>query len=406
MQAATMDILRLTLLPGLGPILLRRAVETLGSPQAVLNASEAELRRVKGIGPDRVRAILPALGPSLQRAERELDRATALKASLLAYNDPGYPELLRSLPDAPPLLFVRGELDPARDRYPLGIVGSRKCTHYGIEQTERFSLALASSGITIVSGGALGIDTAAHRAALRARGRTVAVLGCGLANCYPPENRELFDQIVGAGGAVVSELPLDTPPAADNFPARNRIISGLSLGVLVIEAGLRSGALITARIAAEDHAREVFALPSRVDSSAALGSLELLKSGGAQLVTHPDDILQALESPARHLHNAAHADRFAALASMEDPGDHSSTDGPLFASASPAAPPPTRATPRDAGLSAQQTRILESLDSPQTVDELSSKLGLAPAALRADITVLEIKRRLSRHGSKFARIAQ
>ena len=397
----TRALLRLTLVPGFGPILIRRAIETLGSVDSVINASEAALRRVEGIGHDRARRAVAAIPATAQTADDELALAERLGVHLVGLHQPDYPPLLAQIPDAPPLLYVRGEIAPyAADRYPIGVVGSRSCTHYGLEQAERFAAALAQAGLTVISGGARGIDTAAHRAALRVNGRTIAVLGCGLAECYPPDNKDLFDRIADGHGAVVSELPLRTPPNADNFPARNRIISGLSLGVLVIEAGRRSGALITARLAAEDHGREVFALPSRVDSEAAHGSLDLLKSGGAAMATHPDDILQILESPARHLFFDTHQARYAptpraapdAEPSPSEPIDDLTEVGPAQ---------PTSV--RDATLSASQRAILDALTEPKSLDELSRGTGLGPAALRAEITVLEIKRRIRRRGSQFAR---
>ncbi|MBY0313272.1 MAG: DNA-processing protein DprA [Phycisphaerales bacterium] len=314
--------------------------------------------------------------------------------------------MLATIPNAPPILYVRGTLQHDQaDRYPIAIVGSRSCSHYAVEQAERFGLHLGQAGLTIVSGGARGVDTAAHRGALRGKGRTIAVLGCGLAECYPPENADLFDRIAaGSGGAgcIVSELPLRTPPNAENFPARNRIISGLSLGVLVVEAGKKSGALITVRMAVEEHGREAFALPARVDSAHAEGSLELLKSGGAQLVTHPDDILQSLESPARHLHAGTHEARYAVqqpseVADGTDPQAIKSpaSVAPLFASA----PPP----PRDVGLNETQRQILAALDTARTIDDLGQRLNLDVAKLRTEITMLELKRRVTRRGSSIER---
>jgi DNA processing protein len=390
-DSSARSLLRLTLAPGLGPILIRRAIEAFGSADAVLGATAASLRRVKGIGEVLARQIAAAIPETDRLADEELALAQSLGVDLLAIGSPAYPPLLAQTPDPPPLLYVRGQISPgALDRYPVAIVGSRSCTIYGREQSERFAEHLAGSGLTIVSGGARGIDAAAHRAALRAKGRTIAVLGCGLAECYPPENNELFHQIASGSGAVVSELPLRTPPNAENFPARNRIISGLSLGVLVIEAGRKSGALITARLAAEDHGREVFALPARVDSSAAEGSLELIKSGGAQMVTHPADILQALETPARHLFHGTHEHRYA----------RPETDGALFNSQQQAAPE----IPTNAGLTPSQSSILAALDAPRTLDQLAIELKLDAARLRADITMLEIRRRIARRGSKFERI--
>ena len=401
------DILRLTLAPGLGPILTRRCLDVFGTPDAVLRASAATLKlKVKGIG-DVLAAQIAAAFPSTDKlADDELSLAAALGVHIVAISTPEYPPLLAQIPDPPPILYIRGDLSPNLDRYPIAIVGSRTCTHYGREQADRFGFHMAGAGLTVVSGGARGIDTAAHKAALRAGGRTIAVLGCGLANCYPPDNQELFDQIAGRSGgdaagtckgAVISELPLRTPPNAENFPARNRIISGLSLGVLVVEAGLRSGALITSRVAAEDHGREVFALPARVDSSAAEGSLELLKKGGAQLVTHPDDIIQALESPARHLHAGTHAARYSVPALFDAT--------PATEDAAPIAPPVASAKSiRDAALTDTQQQILAALDKPLTIDELSGTLSIDVVKLRSDITMLEIRRRVARAGSRFARI--
>lgn len=400
------SILRLAMTQGMGPVLIRRSIEQFGSPEAVLAANESGLKRIKGIGVEKARAIVAGMRESERAAEDELGRAQRAGATLLPITNPDYPPLLRQIPDPPPILYVRGRLDPAdRDRYPVAIVGSRSCTHYGIEQAERFAGALAASGLTVVSGGARGIDTAAHRAALRMKGRTVAVLGCGLGHIYPPDNRDLFEQIVeGDGGAIVSELPMRTAPDAANFPARNRIISGLSLGVLVIEAGRGSGALITARVAVEDQGREVFAVPGRVDSAASMGCLDLLRAGGAELVIHPDDVIQSLETPARHLHQGTHGARYATgegLFSVDGrpmPGgsDPSGTRGQEESGGG-------RAVEVDSSLTDSQRAILAALESAKTFDELVRDTAIPAAMLRTDISLLEIKRRVKREGSKVAR---
>lgn len=388
------DLLRLTLTPGLGPVLIARLLAAFGAPEAALAASARDLERIKGIGAGKSVALIKGMKESASLVDAELELAQALGVRLVPFSDPAYPPLLRSIPDAPPLLYIRGRIDPAdADQYPVAIVGSRKATHYGIEQAQRFGGLLARSGLTIVSGGARGIDTAAHRGAIRSGGRTIAVLGCGLAGCYPPENAPLFDEIVRASGAVISELPLRTPPEADNFPARNRLISGLSLGVIVIEAGKRSGSLITARLAAEDHGREVMAVPGRVDSAASWGTHELLKSGGAALVTDPGDVLSILETPARHSFQGSHADRYA---------DPAAPAASLFAEGAPVAVAPS---PAAAKLAATQPQlaILAALEEPLTFDELAQATGLSPAGLRAEVTVLELQRRITRHGSRLGR---
>lgn len=378
--------------PGLGPVLIARLLQHFGSAPEALDASETALREIKGIGAAKARAIAEGLRQSDQLADQELALAEQLGVRIIALGEPEYPPLLAQIPDPPPVLYVRGTLDPAgADRYPVAIVGSRSCTVYGHEQASRFAMALAQAGLTIVSGGARGVDGAAHRAALLGgpEARTIAVLGCGLAHRYHPDNTEVFEQIEAGRGALISELPLKTAPTAENFPARNRIISGLSLGVLVIEAGRRSGSLITARIAAEDHGREVFALPGRVDSPASEGSLELLKSGSALLVTHPSDVIDALESPARHLYQGTHAARFAPSASTYD---------------TPSTPAPSLDSDR---MSPSQRAIFDALaqaGEALTVDELARATGLAPGLLRADLTMLEIARRIRRDGSKVARM--
>lgn len=410
---ALFSLLRLCMTPGLGPVLIRRAIEEFGSPDAVLAAGESGLKRIRGIGVEKSRGILAGMRESERAAEDELREAERAGASLVAITSPAYPPLLRQIPDPPPILYVRGELRPDDlDRYPVAIVGSRSCTHYGIEQAERFAGALATAGLTVVSGGARGIDTAAHRAALRTKGRTIAVLGCGLGHLYPPDNKDLFEQIAAGNGAVVSELPMRTAPDANNFPARNRIISGLSLGVLVIEAGRGSGALITARAAVEDQGREVFAVPGRVDSAASTGCLDLLRAGGAELVTHPDDVIQSLETPARHLHQGTHESRYATggSAGLFEPSVHFS---PLGREKSPSQArgtrgEPTTATPApetelDSSLSDTQRAILAALDAAKTFDELVRDTQIPAAALRTDISLLEIKRRVKREGSKVVR---
>lgn len=307
--------------------------------------------------------------------------------------------MLAQIPDAPPLLYVRGELHAGtHDRYPVAIVGSRRCTAYGHEQATRFAGALASAGLTIVSGGARGIDTAAHRGAIMAGGRTIVVQGCGLSNCYPTENASLYEDIIRGRGAIVSELPMTAPPEAENFPARNRIISGLSLGVIVIEAQLGSGSLITARQAVEEHGREVMAVPGRVDSSASQGTHELLKKGEAALVTEPKDVLELLETPARHHFQGTHESRYAvAMGSAEntDPSLFGSPEGGVADRGVSVAAAAQRPTPADSWSNqSAQAAILSALGEPATIDRLCDLTGLSPHELQAELTLLELQGRV------------
>lgn len=381
--APTLALLRLTLVDGLGPATIAKLVGLAGSAEDALELSPAQIGLCK-VGAQRAAKMAADIRESKSAAEDEISRAESLGVSIVSLADERYPALLRQVPDAPPILYYKGSLVPESDRFSVAIVGSRRCTAYGLEQTTRFAGTLARAGMTIVSGGARGIDTAAHRAVLMSKGRTIAVLGCGLAHAYPPENAELFEQIAeidengGSPGAVVSELPLQTVPDRQNFPRRNRIISGLSLGVLVIEAAKGSGALITAQQAVEEHGREVFVVPGRVDSAASEGSNELLKSGGAAMVTEPGDVVALLESPARHLFAGTHAARF----------------GPADSEAEPSIKVP---------VPPEQERILTALDTERSADELVELTGLAPASLRSQLTLLEISKRVRRVGTRFAR---
>ncbi|MFM9957122.1 MAG: DNA-processing protein DprA [Phycisphaerales bacterium] len=417
------EMLRLTLVPGVGPILARRLIAHFGAVDRMLRASPADMQRVDGIGDKLAPRIVAGLRDSERLADRECELCERAGVRLIAVADPAYPPLLAETRDAPCVLYIRGDPAALSRAYTVAIVGSRHCTPYGIEQAERFASFLASSGLIVVSGGARGIDSAAHRAAIRAQsvgagGGTVAVLGCGLANCYPPENAQLFQDIAGSGGAVVSELPMETGPNADNFPARNRVISALSLGVIVIEAPRGSGALITARCAIDEHGREVMAVPGRVDSPASEGSNQLIRKGEAALVTAPGDVLEQLEEPARHQWRGTHADRFEA----SDPTGISRADkrdGLLFGAAASAettagqdgpaplpraapVPKPPAAKPA-AALTPNQTALVNALASPMSFDELVRATGLAAGAIQADLTLLELRRVIRREGPKFAR---
>ncbi len=378
----TCSMLRLCLTPGLGPVRITRAIEVLGSPDAILKASIPTLRRVPGIGPKVAAAIIQGRDETMDRAQKEFEAADRIGARLIAKGTPDYPPLLAEMDDSPAVFSIRGRLAPDElDRFPVGMVGSRSCTLYGLEQAERFAGSLARAGLTVVSGGARGIDTASHRGALNAGGRTIVVQGCGLAHAYPPDNAELFERIIAEDrGAIISELPINTAPKAENFPARNRIISALSLGVLVIEAGRKSGALITARLAAEEHGREVMALPGRVDSDASRGTLELIRDGGAAPVVEPADVVHTLENAARHHFEGTHTARFV---------------DPL----KPVVPEASIVS----NLDQTQQRIIELLTEPRSADDLAAVLGLELPVLRSELTMLELQRRIVRSGSLFTK---
>ena len=280
--------LRLHCLPELGPRRFRRLLEAFGSASSALSAPAAAWR---SLGLPGACAEPRRSAEIRQRAGHALGWLEQPGRHLLMWDDPAYPCLLGELPDAPPLLFVAG--DPqALERPQLAMVGSRRASRPGLDSARAFARSLAGGGFVITSGLALGIDGAAHQGALEAGGITVAVLGTGLQCLYPQRHAGLAERIVEQGGALVSELPLDCPPQASNFPRRNRIISGLSLGVLVVEASPSSGSLITARLAAEQ-GREVYAIPGSIHHPGARGCHQLIREG-ATLVESVEDVLQAL----------------------------------------------------------------------------------------------------------------
>jgi DNA processing protein len=280
--------LALNFIPGIGPVLVRTLLDRFGGPEHVFKASRRELETVEGIG-ERLAALITET--DIQgKVRSELKLVEELNASIVTFTDKSYPNNLKQIYDPPPLLYVRGDLQ-AKDDLAISMVGSRLSSSYGRMITERIAGDMARHGVTIVSGMARGIDSAAHRGALSAGGRTIAVLGCGVDIVYPPENRRLFEEIT-AHGAVISEFPMSTPPEGTNFPRRNRIISGLSLGVVVVQADSRSGSLITAGLALEQN-RDVFAVPGNVGMARSRGTNRLIKQG-AKLVESADDILEEI----------------------------------------------------------------------------------------------------------------
>lgn len=284
------DWIALNLLPGVGPIRARRLYERTGNPHEVAyRLPLPAIGAIAGIGGDELAQIGAARRTLERHAERERRQAEKRGVRLLSWDDPDYPALLRTLPDPPLLLYVLGELRQAVVR--IAVVGSRHATSYGKRVATGLGLGLAARGAEVVSGGARGIDTCAHRGALEEGGRTIAVLGSGLSLPYPRENSELFDRIAAAG-AVLSEFPLEQPPRPENFPRRNRLISGLSAAVVVVEAAARSGSLVTAGHALEQ-GREVLAVPGPVSSERSVGCHRLIQQG-ARLVQNVDDIVTEL----------------------------------------------------------------------------------------------------------------
>lgn len=277
----------LNLLPEISSLCYKRLLDHFKSALAILKANPDELEKSCSLKKETT-AKLNALIKN-ESFKKELELIEKNKVNVLPLDDPDYPRLLKEIHDPPPILYVKGKLE--KDSLKIAIVGSRQASMYGLKIAERFSYELASYGITIVSGMARGIDTAAHKGALKAKGRTIAILGSGLSCIYPPENKGLFEQISNSG-AVISEFPMSTKPLGYNFPRRNRIISGLSLGVLVVEAAKRSGALITVSSALEQ-GREVFVIPGKADSPTSFGTNQLIKEG-AKLVDDASEIIQEL----------------------------------------------------------------------------------------------------------------
>ncbi len=372
-------LLALTLSEGFGQATIQRCVETFGSAAGSFDASAEQLARLDQVGMQRARKLRAALDRTLQSGlvETERELIASHDVHLIAFGDEEYPQLLKHIPDPPTLLWVRGRM-VEEDALALGIVGSRRCSHYGREQADRFASLCAQSGLCIVSGGARGIDGAAHRAALRMGGRTIAVIGSGLAQPYPHDHKDLFDEIVasdGEHGAVISEFPMSTPPSAQNFPRRNRIISGLSLGVLVVEAAQRSGALITARVAVEEHHRELMAIPGRVDSQGSAGCHKIIREGWATLVTSPADVLDALGEAGQMLKVGL---------TKEEPKE----DQSLFT---------------DIGLTEKQKQILEAMNGTCSLDQIVAHSGLPIEKVQAELTMLELRGLVKRRGGLFTR---
>ena len=351
--------LTLHLAPSLGSTSCRKLVEHFGSPERVLSATASQLK--EAASRVRQKAIAALCDDSKEglglAARQELERAEELGIEFFTIDDPRYPVLLKNIHDPPIILYVLGNTEALEGRG-IAMVGSRAATHYGRDVAGQLAEGLARQGFTIVSGMALGIDTESHKGALAAGGRTIAVLGCGLDVIYPPSNHLLYKQI-SESGAVVSEYPLGTEPDNFRFPARNRIISGLSLGVVVVEATKRSGSLITANHALEQ-GREIFAVPGRIDSVKSAGSHALLQEG-AKLVLNINDITEELV-PTMQIQPAAGLSQAAKnSASME-------------------------------GLSLEEEKIYGFLDVyPSSIDEIIRQSGFTPQKANELLLMMELR---------------
>jgi DNA processing protein len=279
----------LNMTPQIGPRAATKLLERFGSAENVFHATRGELESLR-LKPESIESILKR--EFHEKAEEELEKVRKIGGDVLNLDDGSYPFLLREISDPPITLYVKGDWQACFDAPCVAMVGSRRCSTYGENASQMLGRDLAANGICVVSGLARGIDTAAHRGAIQVKGRTIAVMGTGIGQVYPKENAKLVDEILNSGGAVVSQFPLDTPPIPENFPYRNRIISGLSLGVLIVEASERSGSLITARLAMEQN-REVMAVPGNITSKNSFGTNFLIKDG-AKLVQQWQDVVTEL----------------------------------------------------------------------------------------------------------------
>jgi DNA processing protein len=376
---AVRDHLALALVPGLGPKLTAALLAAFGSAAAARQATAAQLRTIPHIGEKTANEMAAALRTVDIGRELELIEKHGVTPIPLGSQD--YPPPLVALTTAPPLLYSRGAWTDA-DSNAIGIVGSRSCTAYGKRVAADIARGLARAGVTVVSGLARGIDGAAHRGALDGGGRTIAVLAGGLSSIYPPEHTDLATDVANSG-ALLTETPMTVAPQPGMFPARNRIISGLSRGVVVVEANFKSGALITVDHAL-DQGKEVFAVPGQTDSSASAGCLELIRKG-ARLVRSADDILDDLKGIAPPEWGSGKRNK--------QPGSPVSQPT-LFAEPPPPPPPPTN-------LDTAQQAVWDLLASKRHADELSREAGVAAGELANVLMQLELKRLVRRMPGNF-----
>jgi DNA processing protein len=349
---ATEACIALNMLPTVGPVRLRRLLGIFQEPQQILAAKRSELRNVEGIGNEVADQI--SSWQSTIDLSAELQRVRDFGATVVTQQSPSYPPPLREIYAPPIVLYVWGELQE-RDYHAIAVIGARRTTYYGTESAKKLAYQLAYAGLTVISGLARGIDAAAHQGALAAKGRTIAVIGSGLARLYPPENKPLAEKIRSGNGAVVSEFSMDIEPGRQTFPMRNRIISGWSHGTLVVEAGLNSGALITATQALEQ-GRAVYAVPGHINAPSAMGSNRLIQQG-AKLAMDASDILEDLEI--------------------------------LLPEAKPS---PETAARRLPPLSNEERRVYDAIDATETaIDEIAVRSELPSAAVSYTLLQLELK---------------
>jgi len=356
---------------GVGPIVFGRILIQFGDAEEALRLTAGQLETVKGIGPNVASKVTGSREEARVKAEMEIEFAERHGVRIICREDEEYPHALTQIADPPIVLYVKGELRKT-DEIAVAIVGSRRCSIYGSEQARRFGELLAGAGFTVVSGLARGIDAFAHHGAVEAGGRTIAVFGSGLHEVYPPENGALAEKLLEQG-AWVSELPMQAAVRAENFPSRNRIIAGASLGTLVVEAGQRSGALITARLASE-YNREVFAIPGRVQDPMSLGTNALIRDGAAKLVTCLEDILDELGEVGRAMRPKPAVEAAAGEAEK----------GGLFAESEP--------RPAAGPLSAAEKRVYAVISyEPILQDQVMRMAELPPGEVLAALTTLELK---------------
>ncbi len=352
------DYLAVVLTTGVGPQLLHRLLNRFASPDQVLAASPQELSEVEGVGVALARRIVSHEFREL--AGQVIESCRRQEIQILVPTADEFPRLLTEIPDPPSVLFVRGQLRPS-DSLGIAIVGTRGASQYGRSQAERFARSLSRAGLTVVSGLARGIDAAAHHGALEAGGRTIAVLSSGVAEVYPPQHKDL-GQRIAQQGALVSEMPPGTKPKKGMFPQRNRLISGLTLGTIVVEAAEQSGALITARLAGEQ-GREVFAVPGLISAPNSRGCHRLIRDG-AVLLQDPEDVLEALGPLVEGVHlSSEQTVRHAAELQLND----------------------------------QETAVLQSIDvQPTDINEVVVSSGLPVPRVLSTLSVLEMRRLVRR----------